>query len=329
MDLDTYLSDDVDDDVNVSKKDRRKNNLVFKRGRFTREEDDFIAANYDSMTDAQIAKALGRSRKSIEHARTRLELTKTAGRPSVYKKGRNLYLASLDDDQKRSFFLKELKASALYKALQDTFNDIEQGEKYVSFYEQKYIDFMSDPTIETVTQPERDLLHEVTMAQIRIFKLLRKENDPVMVQRNGEMREINRDFSREIVQCQEIIRKNMESLNVTRSQRLKNRNDQAVNFTEVIKELRHPDIRRKVGDQAAMFNYITLRHYNDQIGRGIKTGNPEKFDVNALFKKGKEPEELDGDFTGKKMLAEEKTRERGLVATTGSQEKNKRDNGLS
>ena len=52
-------------------------------------------------------------------------------------------------------------------------------EEYVTLYEQKYLEFMLDPSVETVTNMERDLWHEMTIAQIRVMQLLEKEKEPV------------------------------------------------------------------------------------------------------------------------------------------------------
>jgi hypothetical protein len=319
----------------------RDSKKAFRPGRPTVKDEDFIKDNYQVMTDTEMADVLGRSKRSVQHIRTRLGLEKKKGPKERVdpNKARESYVNSLEDDEKRTFFLKELRKSSMYKAFVTVIAKDPVQQKYVAFYEQKYIDFMTDPSVETMTSPERDIWHEMTMAQIRELQYIRKEHEEkkTIVTKDGAEIEIDYDFSREINQCQETIRKCHESLNVTRAQRLKNANDSAVNFTEVIKELRHPEIRRKVGDQAAMFKYIAERHYNDHLGQNIISGNSHRYDVDQNFKNGEEPRELDGDFTGEKTLKEieeqkvsqKKQEEQGLVATTGEEEQTTSSNDRS
>ncbi len=323
---------------NQGEKRVSKQEKVFITGRPTREDEDFVKSHYHTMTDDEMGESIGRSGRSIETIRTRLGFIKERG-PLENKvapgKARRSYVASLDDEDKRTFFLKELKKSSTYKALVKALVNDEERDTHISFYEQKYIDFMTDPSVETMTSPERDMWHELTLAQIREFQYLRREGETQTIYRSGQEIEIDRDYSKEIAQCQEIIRKCHESLNVTRVQRLKNANDSAINFTEVIKELRSPEIRRQAGDQAAMFKYIAERHYNDHVGTNIISGNDHRYDVDQNFKSGEEPKELDGDFTGEKVLKEEeqkrrqreeeKQEESSLVATTSEEEASSSD----
>lgn len=331
MDLDALHSKSKKRKKRKTAKETSEERDVFRTGRPPKKDEEFVKENYQVMTDEEMGKALGRTRRSVEHIRKRLGLEKKKGpieKKLDPKKARESYVNSLEDDEKKTFFLKELRKSSMYKAFAAALEQDPSAKQYVAFYEQKYIDFMTDPSVETMTSPERDIWHEMTMAQIRELQYIKKEREEKkeIVTKDGDVIEIDYDFSKEINQCQETIRKCHESLNVTRAQRLKNANDSAVNFTEVIKELRHPEIRRKIGDQAAMFKYIAERHYNDHLDKNIISGNSHRYDVDQNFKSGKEPEELGGDFTGEKALKEieeQKAQEdqtQALVATTSQEE---------
>lgn len=290
-----------------------------KRG-FTKKEKAFIHDNYETMKDSQMARALSRTKSSIKNYRIRNNLIKPAqGVRAAGPTRANMqnYVGSLDEFDKRDHFLRELRASPLYKAFK---NACDNDRNYIRLYEKKYVEFMMDPNIETITTTERDSWHEMTVAQIRELEYIRKEKEPVMrIDKDGNAYEIYPNYAREISECTKIIQKCQESLNVERKQRLKDGSDQAINFTEVVKELRSSAMRRKAGEEAAMLKYIAERHYNDHLGKNIASG---KFDLNQNFKEGKEPEDLDGDFTQEKaFLNEKEIDEKELVGSTSEEEK--------
>jgi len=300
MDIEDFISEDV----RPPPVNKQKSGLIL-GVKFTSKEEEFVRANYQTMTDRQMACQLGRTKKSIEGFRSKNKLNKFSGaqgrrqKNSAGNKNRRAFLATLDDEEKMAFLTRELKRSALYKTFCKSYHS---AQEYIKLYEQKYIEFMMDPTIETVTSMERDIWHEMTLAQIREMEYLYKEKEEQFVDDDGRV--ISKNFAKEIAQCQETIRKCQESLNVERVQRLKSGSDQAVSFTQVIKELRHPDLRRKAGEAAAMLKYIAEKHYNSKLGKNIISGSNEMYNINELFKDGKEPEGLDGNFTGEKEVRE-------------------------
>jgi len=257
------------------------------RGRFSQQEDSYIKANYLVMTDSDIAKALNRSFKSVVNRRVKLRLmnkndpvisNEPTMRPSV--------LASLDEEAKKKFFRKELHRSSLFEHVKSVLTD-----KEIKFYEDKYIEFMLDPTIETMTTPERDALHEMTMAQINIFRLMESEKE----QHNTGNHVYSK--AKEIEACQKIIQSCRQSLNVERRQRLGKQSDNAVTFTNIIKELKDPAIRREIGYEAAMLKYIGEKWYNEHMNTNIISGQPIPIDIAILFQEGVVPSGLSADFT--------------------------------
>jgi len=311
-----------------------KDDSGLKKGPFSKNEKKFIRDNYLSMSDKAIADEFGRDARSVENWRQKNGFDKKGRevrKPQSPRKSKRKYVDALDDESKEKFYLLELRRSPLYMALVRAFRKSAEKKHFIKIYEAKFVEFMMDPTIETMTAMERDIWHEMTLAQVREMDYLRRENEKeIRYTNDGAEYETTPDFAREIAQCQDTVRKCQESLNVERRQRLKNSNDQAINFTEVIKELRSAATRRSAGDEAAMLRYIAHRHYNDHLGENILSGSEDKFDLGAQFKEGKEPEftgtvfadgkkeKTDGDFTGEKALEEE--RQEALIGITGEEE---------
>lgn len=263
------------------------------KGRFTKAEDDFLKKNYRLMTDRQIANSLNRSVKSIVNRRGKLDLTDKRGNKVSKTEFRNHFMSSLSSSDKATLINKELKSTATYKAIKKVLSPRE-----LRFYEEKYIGFMMDPSIETMTVPEKDALHEMTMCQIQLIRLHGEERACI---------DSNSQFSRssDMKNLQDIIQRYQRDLNATRAQRLKNQSDSAINFTNLIKEMKQPELRRELGYEAAMLKYIAERHYNDHYGKNILSGKKYLFDIDSLFIE-KEPSNLKGEFT---KTENEKTQE--------------------
>ena len=261
------------------------------RGRFSKKEEEFIRRNYMTMTDREIAEALRRDVKSVSRKREYMGLSDKRKKhfKQVTKRSRESYLSSLTDTDKRAVFLKELHASAVFKRVKKVVTKEE-----LRFYEEKFIEFLMDPTIQTITGPERDILHEMIMAQIRRFRLMEAE-------KIGRIDNKDPSYSKakDIAECDNTIRKCQEALNVTRKQRMKDRNDQAITFANVIKELQDPNIRREIGAEAAMLKYMAEQWYNKHMGEenNIRSGQ-DPYDISGLFHEDVETKDLSADFMG-------------------------------
>lgn len=320
MDLDALHESQIDKPRKKKKTKKVKKNRGAITGRaFSKSERVFIRDNFETMRDDQIARELGRTKSSIKNYRIRRNLIKQAQgvRPAGPSSRRANFMSNMDDFEKSDHFLKQLRASALYQAFREACSDT----KYIRLYEQKFVEFMMDPHVETVTAMERDIWHEMTIAQIREIDYIRKEKEPATrIDKDRQAWEIFPNHAKEISECTKTIQKCQDSLNVERKQRLKDGSDTAMNFTEVVKELRSSATRRKAGDEASMMKYMTEKHYNDHLGKNIASG---KFDLGLNFKDGKEPEGLDGDFTQEKAFLEEQDIDENapLIATTGEEEK--------
>ncbi len=277
-----------------------------KRGKWSQDDKNFLSANYLLLTDQQIANRLDRTRASVTKTRERMKLTKaTEPKKDIEGQYRGSYISGLSQGDKESFLLAELKRTAQFKQTKAVLQKHE-----IEFYQERYMDFMMDPTIETMTSAEKDTLHRKTLAEVRLLRFMAEEkraldsfnaielNKKLTDQEKEEQRKWIANKSKEIGDCNSVIKECEKSLNVTREQRLKNSSDQAVNFTTLIKDLQNPTIRSEVGNEAAMFRWMTRKDYNEKIGKRIHSGKNDKYDTNLEFKSGVEPSGLSNDFTG-------------------------------
>ena len=91
------------------------------------------------------------------------------------------------------------------------------------------------------------------------------------------------------------------SLNVERKQRLKNQSDQSITFTNLIKEMKDPSLRHRLGQEAAMLRYMGQAYYNDKLGTNMISGKELGYPIERNFKPGQAPkkDELSADFLPK------------------------------
>jgi len=263
------------------------------KGRFTEAEENFIRNNHEKMIDKAIGEALNRSEKSITNKRDKMNLVTKRNKPKLTKKYRESYIATLDDNDRKRFHEKEIIASAMYRAIQGSLEPHEQD-----YYIEKYVGFMMDPTIETMTAMEKDALHQLLISELRIIRHMKEEKayNTLISSWQGQGKPpapISR--AKEIRECQEVILKCQVSLNVERKQRLKNQTDQSISFTSMIKEMKNPQTRYILGIEATMLKVITERTYNTSLGKHIFSGHGRKFDLSQNFRDGKIPE-LPEDF---------------------------------
>ncbi|MCK5610131.1 hypothetical protein KAR91_50120 [Candidatus Pacearchaeota archaeon] len=276
-----------------------------KKGTWSDEEKNLLITNYLLLTDEEMAKRLGRTRTSVSKMRTRMKLSKTdEPAPDIKGQHRGSYVSALSEGDKRTFLMAEMRRTAQYKQTKGILRTDE-----MEFYEERYIEFMMDPTIETMTSAEKDTLHRKTLTEIRLHRFLQEEKRAIdeFADFDGEddddnEREERRKYiankSREIDSCNQVIKECEKSLNVTREQRLKNSNDQAVNFTTLIKDMQNPALRAEIGYEAAMFRWMARKDANEKTGEHILSGRDEQYSLGKEFKSGVEPEGVSNDFTG-------------------------------
>lgn len=266
--------------------------MSMKKGRFTEEEKVFVKQNYLMMSDQQMADTLKRNKTSIVNFRRTNELEKGGKSASAENfdqdSVREQFISALPEEDKKKELLHSLRASSQYRTI---IKSLDKSE--VQFYEDRFLDFMMDPTIETMTTTEKDALHRKTLAEIRVHRFMedekgfRESGNP-----QNKAREI-KDLNDVIFQCE-------KSLNVTREQRLKDGQDQSINFTSIVKELQDPRLKQEVGYEAAMFKWMQRVAFNEEIGKTIHAGDDSKFDLEEDFLNPDDAKKFDADFLGLK-----------------------------
>ena len=242
----------------------KKNNT--KKGRFSKSEEAFIRQNYLSMTDKDIGETLKREPNSLDKKDVKIDKDST---DTVIKK--KSYINNMSDDEKRKLFVDELRATAQYR---NTIKSPDDDEKV--FYEERYLEFMMDPTIETMTASEKDTLHRKTINEIRMLRFMEDEKG---FRSTGS----NQNRAKEIQECQNTIYQCERSLRVTREQRLKDGQDQSINFTNIIKELQDPNKRTEIGYEAAMLKYRAEELYKKVLNKNIIAGDDTPPDLKENF----------------------------------------------
>lgn len=261
-----------------------------KKGRFAEDEKTFVKQNYLTMSDQQIAEILDRDKNAIVNFRRRHGLDKqgvaTPAKGLNTEKVRDDFVQALPAEDQKKAFLAELRATSSFRTVSLTLTKDE-----IKFYEDKYIEFMMDPSIETMTVAEKDALHRKTIAEIRMYRFMEEEK---VYKETGQPNNRNK----EINECQAVIQQCEQSLKVTRQQRLKDGQDQAINFTAIIRELNNPRLRQALGYEAAMLKWMHEASYNDNIGTTISAGDEKKYDLGKNFVNPEDAKDFDSNFLG-------------------------------
>lgn len=259
----------------------------------TPRKEKYIREHYLTLTDAQMAKRMRVPRSILTKWRLRMQLHKrgvaSKKRDSKLIKGAAIKrnVKRLSDDERREYFLKQLRGRPRYQLMKRGLDDSE-----LSFYEEKYIEYFSSPDIETITVQEEDDLHEMTMLQVSIMRLRKEEFDSRVAGGGAVV-----DNSKQIKDATELIMKFKSSLDIERKQRLKRQEDSATNFTTLIKEINEQHTRQLVGEEATMLKFRTEEMLNLLIDKGLAHG-VERAKIEDNFVNGKlpddyEPPELD------------------------------------
>lgn len=237
----------------------------------------YLYENYQSKTDAQMAKDLEVTRNTVIRWRNDLGLNKRGKKDEnntdvldILNESTTIDIKTMTDEQKRKYFLEKLRKSPRYQMTKKILTSEE-----LQFYEAKYIEYATSPEIETLTPYEEDDLHELTMTQISKMRIQQAEYDEIAG--GGYPPEV----SRSLRDKDETILKLKKSLDIERSQRLQRQEDSATNFINLVKEFNNVKIRNVVGREASAFNSYGDECLNKMIddnnAYGIEKINTAKY----------------------------------------------------
>lgn len=235
----------------------------------TPKKEQFIRDNYLKMTDAVLGKRLKIPRGTIAKWRVRLGLSKRGATPQKHDKNitkdkRAVNLKRMTDEEKKAYYLKQLRARPRYNLMKDGMSPEE-----LKFYEEKYIEYFASPDIETITVQEEDDLHEMTIQQIRILRLQKDEQDSRNQSATGQQLV---DNSKQIKEATELVLKFKTMLDLERKQRLQRQEDSATNFTTLVKEINQRHTRILVGEESTMLKFRMEEAVNMLIDNGLAHG---------------------------------------------------------
>lgn len=224
---------------------------------YSDEEVEFIKANWETKTDKQIAKVLGRSEESVQRQRKKYGMSKGSGRPSnediekakmerASKKPDSYNLASLDKNQRLEIYKQNFNKNPRYSTLIGELH----GDEF-EYYKHKYVEFMD--SVDTITIQEEDSLHHMIMADISISRIRRniklmeeekeEEDRPLIFGLYDTLDKAERKF----MEYQKILR-------VTRESRLKENKEEKETFVTMVNMYRNRVAREEMGRQAGIIN---------------------------------------------------------------------------
>ena len=117
----------------------------------------FIKENYLKISDANLGKRFGVPRQQIHYWRKKLGLADREQNKKLQSvsdrigENKDVDLRRLSLQERREFFLGELKSSPRFAITQAMLTEIE-----LAFYTEKYIEYCTSPDIETLAAHEKD-----------------------------------------------------------------------------------------------------------------------------------------------------------------------------
>ncbi len=197
------------------------------KGRFDAAEDAYLRNNHRTMTDAEIASALSRTKPSIAGRRRVLGLKGNRRKPR-----KATYPGKTEDEAGRRLWEEACRRSRNFRGIVSTLSKDEELA-----YVENWIDWHSEEI--QFTAMEEDLVHYSILAQLRIIRLLKEERESIdwatAERKKGNLSAMPVSRMREIKEQFAIVAKNHESLNVERRQRLKNRQEAGSRFIDIVK----------------------------------------------------------------------------------------------
>lgn len=223
---------------------------------YTDEELKFIENNWQTHTDKEIAKLLGRTEESVARQRKKFGWIKPSGRPS--RESVKEAIKEKINDGKVEFSLSNMDKDERLRIYKENFDrnherahllKDELHEDELEYYKHKYLSFID--SVDSLHHSEEDALHHMIMADITISRLRRRiksmESDnatsdgPLMYGLYEALDKAEKKF----VDYQRI-------LNTTRAQRLTKEKEHKETIATVVQMYRNKMAREELGRQAGL-----------------------------------------------------------------------------
>jgi hypothetical protein len=256
----------INDDMPEAIKKLNKDGLQKKSHHFAPWEDALIREHWQTMTDEELAKRVGREPLAIMKRRKRLGLSKANGRPtnntrkdSIFANPTEYSLATLSKDDRIQFYKSTFEANFRYPYLKKTL-----GSEELEYYKRKYIEFLD--AIDTITLQEEDLLHNMVMTEIQIMRVqiqIKDCMDQYEDNDDEDKRPPPQYLYKDLNEMEKRYVDYQEKLNLTREQRLKAHREEKVNISTIVRGLLDKKNKEEAGRTAGVMSFFAQRAKDD------------------------------------------------------------------
>jgi len=236
-----------------------------KKHHFKAWEDQIIRDRWQTTTDEQIAKEIGRTTEAIGRRRKALGFSKAPGRPpnkirkeAVIAHPTEYSLATLSKDDRIAFYRSQFDKNHRYPFLLKILIDDE-----LPYYQHKYIEFLDN--VESITLQEEEILHNMLMTEIQILRLQEQISEAIRAYRddNEDKRPPPQHLYKDLNDAEVRYAKYHKDMNLTREQRLKANKEEKITITSMVSALLDARNREKAGKSAGIMSYFSERCRDD------------------------------------------------------------------
>jgi len=237
-----------------------------KKHHFKGWEDQIIRDKWQTTTDEQIAKEVGRTTEAVARRRKALGLSKKAGRPAkktqkeaVIANPTEYSLATLSKDDRIAFYKSQFDKNHRYPFLVK----ILIGDE-LPYYQHKYIEFLDN--VDSITLQEEEILHNMLMTEIQILRIQEQIAEAVVAYRDSDdedKRPPPQYLYKDLNDAESRYARYHKDMNLTREQRLKTNREERITITSMVSSLLEARNRAKAGNTAGMMSYFTDKCRDD------------------------------------------------------------------
>ena len=237
-----------------------------KKHHFKAWEDQIIKDKWQTSTDEQIAKEMGRTMESVARRRKILGFTKRNGRPGDNTKRKAILtspteysLATLSKDDRIKFYKSQFTRNHRYPFLVKMLIEDE-----IPYYQHKYVEFLDN--IDSITLQEEEILHNMIMTEIHILRLQEQIKDAVESYRDNDDDDKvppPQYLYTDLDKAENRYSKYHQTLSLTREQRLKTDSEEKITMTGMVTALQEVRNKNKAGRNAGLMSYFTKRCRED------------------------------------------------------------------
>lgn len=238
-----------------------------KRSKFQQWEDEIIRQEWQTTTDEEIAKKIGREIIAVAKRRKRLGLMKPNGRPDnttrkdgIFAKPSEYSLAALSKEDRIQFYRTQFEKNFRYEYLEKILMKEE-----LEYYKRKYIEFLD--AIDTITLQEEDLLHNMIMTEIQMLRVQIQIKDALEQYQNDDDGEDKRPppqfLYKDLNEMEKRYIEYQQKLNLTREQRLKANREETLNISTIVRGLLDKKNREESGRTAGTMAFFSKNARDD------------------------------------------------------------------